>query len=474
MEVTKDNFLELLPLIQASIESADFLAMDFEFTGLLSELDIIHEFDRLEDIYSKLRKHTQRYWACQLGLTCFSFSQAENCYVARPFNFWLFPNNSRKDLTFMPSCISFLARIGFDFNKLILHGITYDKLAAPQVETDVSSFYLNSASNAAKIEELLRTVDDFIESPQKKIELNVGSLFIRKAFIKQFDKRFRGLGCQIMKAKPTLLKISKSGKRAPAILMHEEEIKREEAAAQQHLGVEEVIKYVLLSKKPLVAHNMLYDLLFLYEQFVAELPPSYSEFKFVAKSNLPPLYDTKLIPRQIDSLQISNTGLVSLLDALDRKICINVRMDVEAGFNKYVGDCSYHEAGYDSYITGLAFAKMAHLVKNDRGADDIWSALHDCLGKVPLSGSHYNFFDLYNHEPSDSGFYENMLVIKSSLKTIELCTELRKYGDVKVIKTGPQSFIARFPRLDDTVASLADVINEVNLTQIIAASQFRI
>jgi poly(A)-specific ribonuclease len=188
--------------------------LDFEFTGLLSQLDGIHEFDRREDIYLKLRKHTQRYWACQLGLSCFSFSSAEDSYVARPFNFWLFPNNSRKDLTFMPSCIEFLARSGFDFNKLVLQGIPYDKLAAPPHDEDVSSFYMNSASNTAKIDELLRTVEDFIESPQKKFELNVGNPFLRKAFIKQFERRFRGLGYQVVKARQHLLKITKNGKQA--------------------------------------------------------------------------------------------------------------------------------------------------------------------------------------------------------------------------------------------------------------------
>jgi hypothetical protein len=49
----------------------------------------------------------------------------------------------------MPSCIEFLARSGFDFNKLVLQGIHYDKLAAPPHDEDVSSFYMNSASNTA-------------------------------------------------------------------------------------------------------------------------------------------------------------------------------------------------------------------------------------------------------------------------------------------------------------------------------------
>jgi hypothetical protein len=76
------------------------------------------------------------------------------------------------------------------------------------------------------------------------------------------------------------------------------------------------------------------------------------------------------------------------LEALDRKKCVSVRLDLQTGFNNYITAANYHEAGYDSYITGEAFAKMAHLIRTDRGAADIWAALYDCLGKVLLSVSH--------------------------------------------------------------------------------------
>jgi hypothetical protein len=104
---------------------------------------------------------------------------------------------------------------------------------------------------------------------------------------------------------------------------------------------------------------------------------------------------------------------------------------------------------------------MAHLIRTDRGATDIWAALHDCLGNVPLSGSHFSSLGLYSPETNDAAFYENMLHLCSSLKTVEVCSQLRSYGDVKVVKTGPQSYIARFPRLDDRVSSLAEVIDDI-------------
>jgi hypothetical protein len=42
-----------------------------------------------------------------------------------------------------------------------------------------------------------------------------------------------------------------------------EEIKQEDPVVQEYLGVEQVIKLALQAKKPLVAHNMIYDILFL-------------------------------------------------------------------------------------------------------------------------------------------------------------------------------------------------------------------
>lgn len=40
MEVTKDNFLQLLPLIKESIEAAQFITFDSEFSGKQSYVSI--------------------------------------------------------------------------------------------------------------------------------------------------------------------------------------------------------------------------------------------------------------------------------------------------------------------------------------------------------------------------------------------------------------------------------------------------
>lgn len=45
----------------------------------------------------------------------------------------------------------------------------------------------------------------------------------------------------------------------------------------------------------MVFHNGLFDLLYIYQSFVADLPEDYFEFKKAIKKGFPYLYDTKYI-----------------------------------------------------------------------------------------------------------------------------------------------------------------------------------
>jgi hypothetical protein len=56
MDITSRNFVEQFPFIKKSIETADFLAFDFEFSGLNTcNDDRVHEFDPDEARYQKLK-----------------------------------------------------------------------------------------------------------------------------------------------------------------------------------------------------------------------------------------------------------------------------------------------------------------------------------------------------------------------------------------------------------------------------------
>ena len=55
MEITCRNFVEMYPLIQKSIETADLISFDFEFGGLeISAETRASDFDTHEKRYEKL------------------------------------------------------------------------------------------------------------------------------------------------------------------------------------------------------------------------------------------------------------------------------------------------------------------------------------------------------------------------------------------------------------------------------------
>lgn len=56
--------------------------------------------------------------------------------------------------------------------------------------------------------------------------------------------------------------------------------------AEYEIGFSKVIEEIILAKKPLIGHNMFLDILFVYQQFIDDLPPSLSEFivKVIRKS----------------------------------------------------------------------------------------------------------------------------------------------------------------------------------------------
>lgn len=44
------------------------------------------------------------------------------------------------------------------------------------------------------------------------------------------------------------------------------------------MGFSLVVEELIKAKKPIVGHNMIYDVLYLYNQFIDDLPPTYHEF----------------------------------------------------------------------------------------------------------------------------------------------------------------------------------------------------
>ena len=67
MEVTKTNFAEKLPLIEAAIRDAEFISIDGEFTGLHEDGGRNSALDTPAERYEKKRRSVNKFLIVQFG-----------------------------------------------------------------------------------------------------------------------------------------------------------------------------------------------------------------------------------------------------------------------------------------------------------------------------------------------------------------------------------------------------------------------
>jgi hypothetical protein len=91
MDVTNKNFAEKLPLIEASIDDAIFVAIDGEFTGLNCKETAISSLDTAAERYLKAQKSTTKFLLVQFGLCTFHYDPVKKVYSNRAFNFYVWP-----------------------------------------------------------------------------------------------------------------------------------------------------------------------------------------------------------------------------------------------------------------------------------------------------------------------------------------------------------------------------------------------
>lgn len=63
------------------------------------------------------------------------------------------------------------------------------------------------------------------------------------------------------------------------------------------------------SKKPMVGHHMIYDLTYLYSQFIDDLPDTFIKFAEAIHSNFPIIYDSRSLAVNINSSTTEKTEL---------------------------------------------------------------------------------------------------------------------------------------------------------------------
>lgn len=80
----------------------------------------------------------------------------------------------------------------------------------------------------------------------------------------------------------------------------------------QEYGFSTIIEAIIISKKPMIGHFPILDLLFIYDSFIAELPENYISFVNEINRCFPCLLDTKLIAKSFDNIINIHSSLEEL------------------------------------------------------------------------------------------------------------------------------------------------------------------
>ncbi|XP_075973238.1 poly(A)-specific ribonuclease PARN-like [Anticarsia gemmatalis] len=382
MEVVRKNFKEALPLVKESIDKADFLAIDAEFTGLINGRDV-SVFDLPEDCYIRSLAGCSEFLLIQFGLCAFYWDEKRNHYMNDAYNFYLFPRGRPgPERMFMcqSSSLDFLASNGFDFNKLIKEGISYmtepTETRLRETLTEKQQNYSKEKElrkipdeNKEQIEEICERVKNFVKDAEgdKDMEITGVNAFIRMLLFQELNLRFKEhvfVDTKILENKTRVLKVTRKDPKNDIDQIAARK-QREWDELEDAVGFSKVARMISQSEKLVVGHNMLLDVIHTLNHFFQPLPSDYASFKEFAHCMFPKLLDTKYmssLPPFKDKLN-SNVLPELLATLIEPPFSMPKVGSLEGrGYRRREDKC--HEAGYDAYMTGLcALAMAAHLLR---------------------------------------------------------------------------------------------------------------
>ena len=137
------------------------------------------------------------------------------------------------------------------------------------------------------------------------------------------------------------------------------------------LGFTRIVDFMSKLNKPIISHNGILDLMFLYDKFYRPLPETQMEFRTAINSLFPHIYDCK---HMINTrLELQSLFPNSMLSEVYKRVTLRPdfgfgqNIEIHSGFPDYSlsGDI-YHEAGFDALMTGVSWFKMMTLLGKKR------------------------------------------------------------------------------------------------------------
>uniref|UniRef100_A0A023GNP6 Putative polya-specific ribonucle n=1 Tax=Amblyomma triste TaxID=251400 RepID=A0A023GNP6_AMBTT len=446
-EVTACNFESLTPEIEAAIAGAAFVAIDTEFTGLVSGPDATPSlFDSIEERYAKLRHTVTNYYVCQLGICTFTQVPGENVYTAKAFTVYLCPRafgSVDPEFSVQASSVEFLCRNGFDFNKCFYGGVPY---ANRSFRRALDAYLLNEqylekpglAKLYDSVRHWLNNNDRSKGSSDNSLTLSPHDDLSIPVLMVDLRTRFPGLEFDV---KPEGLRVTLPPNCAPTKVATDGRAPTEAELVDAVRGFSRCFETLVSSGKPIVGHNMLLDLLMLYNQFCEPLPPTFAELKAALSAVFPLVYDTKHM-----SLQIRQTSkwMKTVLSGADLFSVHKALTDVLVPYAPIVkgapAGLRAHEAGSDAYAAGCVFIKLAHILAHlalQPTHHLSWrhhqEAVKAYANRVNLIRAQYHHINLSNDVDRIIETRPPLLCIRSAERSqVELQTVLARCGTVDV------------------------------------------
>ncbi|CAH1801558.1 unnamed protein product [Owenia fusiformis] len=387
-EVLRDNLDDHIQDIAESIKTCCFIAIDTEFSGLKSSLETKPSlFDDGEERYRKLRGSSSQFLIVQFGLSMYHKLPDKNKYEAHTYNFYLYPSSfGPRDVRFLcqASSFEFLCKHNFDFNKFVYNGISYmNEEEECEMRRHISTGKLfqglDREFDERELQEYCSAVAVWLSKAKdgETFDLNVDKRndVIEYIVHMELRQRFDTVWTRRQGDKITVEKVPACEKQKLELTDDFSQVKLENRIMDSLLGFTRIFRLLIQHKKPLVGHNMLTDLLLMYDKFHQPLPDSYKEFKNELHRIFPTIIDTKHISSNLRKLYegtglMESTNLMDLYTALNSykgrfKVLYSPDICHGEAFWRYERDHHPHEAGYDSFIAGNVFIRMCHLLCNE-------------------------------------------------------------------------------------------------------------
>lgn len=435
--------------------------MDSEFTGLCSEQNIM-PFDSSKEYYEKQLKSSRGFIIIQLGLTFFKKNENDEAVRLKSYNIYTFPQQKTAVFQCQAESMKFLSSNGFDFTQLFTNGISFctaveeDKFREKTTERKEQRMEqlkkrLNEEqdfSNKAFIT-IPESEKEFMNDAQEKIQRVADKKLLEAVFEKVtgFQRKllYELIEREFYNQVSTSTKNLENNKKAMCVMFKrsvEDEMKIENDRIRDddhHLidviGLRLVMKEISASKKLIIGHNCLLDIMYLTTQCFEELPEDYDSFKKLIHEKFPNIIDTKFIANSERFKDIfSSTVLNDVYERLLKKPFNSVKLKWEDEYNTYSLDHpKEHEAGFDSFLTGYCFLVVLDYLKVPLGPKfEKSKELSIFLNRIALQRIQMPYIYLTGNEPVPNRSHVFYIKFPHTWSASDIQDRFRNYGPIHI------------------------------------------